>query len=177
MATHSRCVQSTILHRKLLSIISHHIKKKLCCFVNYFTKTDSAMNLIVYMQNLSEEIKGRFLEYDHTKSVIVVPLKDGRYQAVQGTVKTLDDGHTRTITFTSKVCSYNKTRDLSLFLFENKNLYYSKFTVDNDLIKVEASVFVEFLNNENRNFLKQMIIEVAETADAWEGKLTGVDIF
>lgn len=135
------------------------------------------MNLVAYMQNLSEEINGRFLEYDETKSVIVVPLKDGRYQAVQGAIKTLEDGHTRTITFTSKVCSYNKSIDLRLFLAENKNLYYSKFAVDNDFVKVEASVFVEFLNAHNRNFLKQMIIEVAETADTWEGKLTGVDVF
>lgn len=135
------------------------------------------MNLVAYMQNLSEEINGRFLEYDKTKSVIVVPLKDGRYQAVQGAVKTLDDGHTRTITFTSKVCSFGRYLDLSPFLSENRNLYYSKFAVDNEFVKVEASVFVEFLNSENRNFLKQMIIEVAETADAWESKLTGIDVF
>lgn len=135
------------------------------------------MNLVAYMQNLSEEINGRFLEYDKTKSVIVVPLKNGRYQAVQGAVKTLDDGHTRTITFTSKVCSFGRYLDLSSFLSENRNLYYSKFAVDNEFVKVEASVFVEFLNSENRNFLKQMIIEVAETADAWESKLTGIDVF
>lgn len=135
------------------------------------------MNLVAYMQNLSEEINGRFLEYDKTKSVIVVPLKDGRYQAVQGAVKTLDDGHTRTITFTSKVCSFGRYLDLSPFLSENRNLYYSKFAADNEFVKVEASVFVEFLNSENRNFLKQMIIEVAETADAWESKLTGIDVF
>lgn len=135
------------------------------------------MNLVAYMQNLSEEINGRFLEYDKTKSVIVVPLKNGRYQAVQGAVKTLDDGHTRTITFTSKVCSFGRYLDLSSFLSENRNLYYSKFAADNEFVKVEASVFVEFLNSENRNFLKQMIIEVAETADAWESKLTGIDVF
>lgn len=135
------------------------------------------MNLVAYMQTLAEEIKGRFLEYDATKSVIVVPLKDYRYQAVQGTLKTLDDGHTQTITFTSKVCSFQKDIDLKVFLSENKNLYYSKFAVDHDFIKVEASVFVEFLNKANSAFLKQMIIEVAETADLWEGKLTGVDVF
>ncbi len=135
------------------------------------------MNLLAYMQRLSEEINGRFLEYDTSKSVIVVPLKDGRYQAVQGTLRTLDDGHTQTITFVSKVCTYNPDIDLKTFLLENRNLFYSKFAVDNDFIKVEASVFIEFLNDANTSFLKQMIIEVAETADAWEGKLTGIDIF
>ncbi len=135
------------------------------------------MNLVDYMQKLSDEINGRFLEYDALRSVIIVPLKENRFQAVLGTLSTLDDGHTQTITFTSKVCSYGNEVDLKSFLTENKKLYYSKFSVDNDFIKVEASVFVEFLNEGNKKFLKQMLIEVAETADAWESKLTGADIF
>lgn len=135
------------------------------------------MDLVLFMQNLAEELQGRFSEYDEFTSVIIVPLSDGRFQSVQGKIHTLDDQDTKTITFTSKVCPYYNQMDLVDFMLENKKMVFSKFTVNQNFIKIEASVFLEFVNEQNKGFLKKMIREVAEMADKWEYKLTGLDVF
>ncbi len=135
------------------------------------------MDLVLFMQNLAEELQGRFSEYDEHTSVIIVPLKNGRFQSVQGNIHTLDDQETKTITFTSKVCPYYHQMDMVDFMFENRKLIFSKFTVNQAFIKIEASVFLEFVNEQNKDFLKDMIQEVAEMADKWEYKLTGLDVF
>nr|WKN34347.1 hypothetical protein K4G66_18375 [Tunicatimonas sp. TK19036] len=135
------------------------------------------MDLLQFLQNLAEELEGSFSEYDEHTSVIVVPMKDGRFQSVQGKIHSLDDQDTKMITFTSKVCPYYHQMDLVDFMTENKKMIFSKFTVDNTFIKTEASVFLEFVSDHNKNFLKDMIHEVAEMADKWEHKLTGLDVF
>lgn len=135
------------------------------------------MNLQMYMQALSEGLNGSFSEYDETTSVIVVPLQDGRYQSVKGTSKVLDDGRTEIVSFSSYVCSYHENLDFKNFLSENQNLRYSKFTIDEEFVQVEASVFIEFLTESNQEFLMKMIREIAEQADCWEHKLTGLDVF
>lgn len=129
------------------------------------------------MQSLSEGLNGSFSEYDDSTSVVVVPLQDGRYQSVKGTLKMLDDGHTEVVSFSSYVCSYHENLDFKNFLSENLNLRYSKFTIDEEFVQVEASVFAEFLTDNNRDFLLKMIREIAEQADTWEHKLTGLDVF
>ena len=135
------------------------------------------MNLQMYMQSLSEGLNGSFSEYDDNTSVIVVPLQDGRYQSVKGTSKMLDDGRTEVVSFSSYVCSYHENLDFKNFLSENQNLRYSKFTIDEEFVQVEASVFIEFLTENNQDFLMKMIREIAEQADSWEHKLTGLDVF
>ena len=135
------------------------------------------MNLQMYMQSLAEGLDGSFSEYDESTSVIVVPLPDGRYQSVKGTLKALDDNYTRIVVFSSYVCSYNDSLDFRDFLSENQNLRYSKFTIDEEFVQVEASVFAEFLTDDNRDFLMKMIHEIALQADNWEHKLTGLDVF
>ena len=135
------------------------------------------MNLQTYMQSLAEGLNGSFSEYDDRTSVVVVPLQDGRYQSVKGTLNMLDDGHTQVVSFSSYVCSYHDNLDFKNFLSENQNLRYSKFTIDEEFVQVEASVFVEFLTENNQDFLMKMINEIAEQADCWEHKLTGLDVF
>lgn len=135
------------------------------------------MDLVNFMQNLAEELQGNFSEYSENTSVIIVPLKDGRFQTVQGKVHSFDDQDTKTISFTSKVCPFYHQMDLVDFMAENRNMVFSKFTVDDSFVKVEASVFVEFVSEQNKDFLKNAIREVAEIADKWEHKLTGLDVF
>ena len=79
--------------------------------------------------------------------------------------------------FSSYVCSYHDRLDFKNFLSENQNLRYSKFTIDEEFVQVEASVFVEFLTKDNQEFLVKMIREIAQQADIWEHKLTGLDVF
>ncbi|MEQ9442877.1 MAG: hypothetical protein RIG62_27805 [Cyclobacteriaceae bacterium] len=135
------------------------------------------MDLVKFMQSLAEELQGRFSEYDDQTSVIIVPLNDGRFQSVQGKISTFDDQYTKTITFTSKVCPYYHQMDLVDFMSENKKMVFAKFTIDETFIKIEGSVFLEFVSEQNKDFLKDMIREVAEMADKWEHKLTGLDVF
>lgn len=135
------------------------------------------MNLVNFMQSLAEELQGRFSEYDENTSVIIIPLKDGRFQTVQGRVNSFEDQDTKTLSFISKVCPYYHQMDLVDFMEENKKMVFSKFTVDNNFVKIEASVFLEFVSEANKDFLKEAIQEVAEIADKWEHKLTGLDVF
>ncbi len=135
------------------------------------------MNLQAYMQSLAEGINGSFSEYDEHTSVVVVPLQDGRYQSVKGTLETLEDGHTQVFCFSSYVCSYHDNLNFRNFLSENQKLRYSKFSIDEEFVQVEASVFVEFLTEANQEYLIRAIREIAEQADAWEQKLTGLDVF
>ena len=135
------------------------------------------MNLQAYMQSLAEGINGSFSEYDEHTSVVVVPLADGRYQSVKGESQTLDDGHTQVVCFSSYVCSYHENLNFRNFLSENQKLRYSKFSIDEEFVQVEASVFIEFLTEDNQDYLISMIREIAEQADVWEHKLTGLDVF
>lgn len=135
------------------------------------------MDLVHFMQNLAEELQGRFAEYDDQTFVIIVPVSNGRFQSVQGQVNNIDNHGTRSISFVSKVCPYYHQMDLVDFMTENKKMVFAKFTVDQTFIKIEASVFLEFVSQQNKGFLKDMISEVAEMADKWEHKLTGLDVF
>ncbi|WKN45364.1 hypothetical protein [Tunicatimonas pelagia] len=135
------------------------------------------MNLVDFMRTISDELEGQFSEYDEHTSVIVVPLGKGRFQAVRGRMQMLDDQGTKTISFISKVCPFYEHMDLVDFMAENKKMLYSRFVVDDTFVKVEASVFREFVNVQNKEYLKSAICEVAQVADKWEQKLTGLDVF
>jgi hypothetical protein len=135
------------------------------------------MDLQAYMQSLAEGINGSFSEYDEHTSVVVVPLEDGRYQSVKGELQTLDDGRTQVVCFSSYVCSYHENLNFRNFLSENQKLRYSKFSIHEEFVQVEASVFIEFMTVDNQDYLMNAIREIAEQADAWEHKLTGLDVF
>jgi hypothetical protein len=44
-------------------------------------------NFNAFMEDYASEIGGQFSEYDQTKSVIIVPLDENRFQAVLGVMK------------------------------------------------------------------------------------------
>ncbi len=43
------------------------------------------MNIMEYVQQYAEQIGGQFTDYDHTKSVLVVPINGSRFQTVLAT--------------------------------------------------------------------------------------------
>lgn len=135
------------------------------------------MDLVDFMRKISDELEGQFSEYDENTLVIVVPLGRGRFQAVRGKVQEVDDQGTTTISFISKVCPFYQHMDLIDFMEENKKMLHSRFIVDDTFIKVEASVFREFVSIQNKEYIKNAIREVAQVADKWEHKLTGLDVF
>ena len=126
-----------------------------------------------YVQQLADRIGGQFTDYDHTKSVIVVPTAGNRYQTVvAATQKSPVSGREQAI-FTSKVCDFNSTLDLKVLLEQNANFDYSKFILEDGYLKVEASCLSDTATEDQ---VKEMIQEVAQLADHYELKLTGQDI-
>ena len=130
-------------------------------------------NFNEFMERFAEEIDGQFSEYDQTKSVIIVPLEENRFQAVLGVIKYNEKFEKTGIEFSSKVCPYSDDIDCKQLIIENAKTCYAKFVIIDDFIKVEGSTFLETIMEEG---LKEIIKEVAQLADEWELKLTGLDV-
>ncbi len=130
------------------------------------------MDLINFMRGFAQQVGGQFSEYDQNKSIIVIPLEQGRFQTVIGRKK--EEASARSVVeISSKICRYKDTLNLMELLQENANLCHSKFTILDDYLKVEATTSIEAITPE---VLKEMILEVAEVADHWEQRLAGVDV-
>ncbi len=130
-------------------------------------------NFNEFMERFADEIGGQFSEYDKTKSVIIVPLEENRFQAVLGVVKYNEKFQKTGVEFSSKVCPFSDDVDCKQLLMENAKTCYAKFVITDDFIKVEGSTFLETIREEG---LKEIIKEVAQLADEWELKLTGLDV-
>jgi hypothetical protein len=131
------------------------------------------MNLISTVKQFADQIGGQFTDYDHSKSVIVVPLDKSRFQTVLAvTQKSPVSGRDQAI-FTSKVCEYKPGIDLKMLMEQNANFDYSKFVLDDGYVKVEASCLTSSVSTEQ---VHEMIQEVAQLADHYEYRLTGQDI-
>lgn len=125
------------------------------------------------MEQFADEIDGQFSEYDQSKSVIIVPLEENRFQAVLGVIKYNEKFKKTGIEFSSKVCPYSDDIDCKQLVVENAKTCYAKFVIVDDFIKVEGSTFLETIREEG---LKEIIKEVAQLADEWELRLTGLDV-
>jgi hypothetical protein len=131
------------------------------------------MNVINTVKQYADQIGGQFTDYDHTKSVIVVPLDKSRFQTVLAvTQKSAVSGRDQAV-FTSKVCEYNAGIDLKMLMEQNASFDYSKFVVEDGYLKVEASCLPSTASEAQ---VKEMIQEVAQLADHYEYRLTGQDI-
>ena len=126
-----------------------------------------------FMERFADEIGGQFSEYDQSKSVIIVPLEENRFQAVLGVKKFNEKFNKTGVEFSSKVCPFSDDIDCKQLVIENAKTCYAKFVIVDDFIKVEGSTFVETIMEEG---LKEIIREVAQLADEWELKLTGLDV-
>jgi hypothetical protein len=125
------------------------------------------------VQLYAEQIGGQFTDYDHTKSVVVVPLDKSRFQTVLSSIqKSAVSGRDQAV-FSSKVCEMNGNMDLKNLLERNSHFDYSRFVIQDGYLKVEASCLADTVNDEQ---IKEMIQEVAQLADHYELKFTGKDI-
>jgi hypothetical protein len=126
-----------------------------------------------FMEQYAEEIGGQYSEYDPHKCVIIVPLEENRFQAVLGVVKFNEKFNKMGVEFSSKVCPFSEDIDCKQLIIENAKTCYAKFVIVEGFIKVEGSTFLE---NVKVDGLKEIITEVAQLADEWELKLTGLDV-
>lgn len=125
------------------------------------------------MESYAREIGGQYSEYNNTVSILIFPLEDERFQTVYGEKKYLKKYSKELIEFSSKVCEFNSDIDLKLLLSQNTNFCHAKFSIVNNFIQVEASLFIDSATEET---VKEAMSEVANLADEYEFKLTGVDI-
>ena len=130
-------------------------------------------NFSELMEKIAEDIGGQYSEYDKYKSVVIVPLEDNRYQAVVGVLKHSEKMNKTRLEFSSKVCQLSESVDLKQLLMENAKTCYARFVIVDDYVRVEGSTFLESVTE---NGIKEIIDEVANMADAWELKLTGMDV-
>lgn len=131
------------------------------------------MNIPAFTKQYASQIDGQFTEYDSSKSIIVVPLSDGRFQTVILTTENSKRSGKQRAVLSSKVCEYTQAIDLKMLLEKSAAFDYSKFVLDEGYLKVEASCPTDGAVEEE---VKHMIQEVATQADAYELKLTGKDI-
>ena len=131
------------------------------------------MNIMNYIQQYAEQIGGQYTDYDHTKSVVVVPITGSRFQTVLAMTQTSAVSGRNQALFSSKVCEYTNSLDLKNLLEQNANFDYSKFVLEEGFLKVEASCLA---NSVSQDQIKEMIQEVAQLADHYELKLTGKDV-
>jgi hypothetical protein len=133
------------------------------------------MDIMNYVQQYAEQIGGQYTDYDHTKSVVVVPLNDSRFQTVLALrQKSSVSGRDQAV-FSSKICEFEKGLNINLedLMKQNAHFDYSKFVLEDGFLKVEASCLASTANEAQ---LKEMLQEVAQLADHYELKLTGKDI-
>lgn len=131
------------------------------------------MDITSTLKQYAEQIGGQFTDYDHIKSVIVVPIDKSRYQTVLATrQKSQVSGRDQAV-FTSKVCEYKNGIDLKQLMEQNASFDYSKFVLEDGYLKVEASCLTA---SASETQVREMVQEVAQLADHYEFKLTGEDI-
>ncbi len=133
------------------------------------------MDIMNCVQQYAEQIGGQFTDYDHSKSVVVVPLNDSRFQTVLAMrQKSPVSGRDQAI-FSSKICQIEKGSNINLeeLMKQNGNFDYSKFVLEDGYLKVEASCLTSTASEAQ---LKEMLQEVAQLADHYEFKLTGKDV-
>lgn len=131
------------------------------------------MNFMNYVQQYAEQIGGQFTDYDHKKSVVVVPINGSRFQTVLAITQTSAVSGRDQALFTSKVCEFSSGLDLKNLLEQNGSFDYSKFVLEEGFLKIEASCLAASVSQDQ---IKEMIQEVAQLADHYEFKLTGKDI-
>ena len=131
------------------------------------------MDITFTLKQYAEQIGGQFTDYDHIKSVIVVPLDKSRFQTVLATTQKSQVSGRDQAVFTSKVCEYKNGIDLKMLMEQNGTFDYSKFVLEDGYLKVEASCLTSSASEAQ---VKEMIQEVAQLADHYEYKLTGGDI-
>jgi hypothetical protein len=131
------------------------------------------MEVFNIIRAYADQIGGTFTGYDESKSIVVVPLNNGRFQTVLAVIEKSKTSGKQRLNFTSKVGDAHSSVDTQDLLMQHGHFDYSKFVLDGNQIKVVASCLLESASADEVRFMVQ---EVAQLADHYELKLTGKDI-
>lgn len=142
-------------------------------FVLSKRSTTMFMDVISFLKRYAEQINGQFTNYDSQQSILIVPVSGGRFQTIICTVRQNELYNRKMMTFNSKVCSAKAEFDYRMLLEQVAFFNYCRFIVQDQYLQVEAVSALDALSEETT---KEMIQEVANLADQYELKLTGVDV-
>lgn len=131
------------------------------------------MDFKAFSEKYAKEIGGEYRDYDGSRSVVIVPLKDGRFQTVTGHVTHNEEYNREMVQLKTKVCSTSNDIPYEELLTESADYPYSKFMIEDDYLKVEA---IAFLSVTSEDVIKEMFMEIAQHADDWEFRITRKDI-
>jgi len=131
------------------------------------------MDLSAVMKKYADQIGGQFTEYDQAQSIIIMPVSGGRFQTVLGKVTQNDLYNRKLISLHSKICNIKPDIDYRMLLEQTAYFNYCRFVVKDGYLQVEAVASLVGISEET---IKEMVQEVANLADQFELKLTGVDI-
>ncbi|WP_258103363.1 hypothetical protein [Marinoscillum sp. MHG1-6] len=132
------------------------------------------MDFSLFNKKLAKDIKAEHTEYDANHSVFIVPLKGARFQTVIAQLLDHPKFNKKVVKVSTKICYTSEDIDYPSVLAGSADFVHTRFIVEDDLLKAEASFFFEAANEK---IMKEMILEVANTADEWEFKITGKDVF
>ncbi len=131
------------------------------------------MDLSAILKSYADQIGGQYTEYDPSNSIIIVPVSGGRFQTVLGTLKQNELYNRKVIVLHSKVCTVRSGMDFQMLLEQASFFNYCRFIIRDNYLQVEAVASTIASSEET---IKEMVQEVANLADQYEMKLTGVDI-
>lgn len=131
------------------------------------------MDLTSFMKRYADEIRGQYIEYTQSLSVIIVPVSGNRFQTVTGNIKQSSLYNRKVITFTSKVCPMKNDIDFKMLLEQTAFFNYCRFIIAENYLQVEA---VSSLAGVEEGDIKEMLQEVANIADQYEMKISGSDV-
>lgn len=132
------------------------------------------MDFRSFSVKFANKIGGKYEEYDENHSIFVIPLQDDRFQTVIAKLGYFEKYDRRIVHVSSKVCFSTDNIDYPGILEASKDFVHTNFIVEDGYLKVDSSVF---LDHSDENLISEAIIEVAYTADEWEFKITGKDVF
>ncbi len=119
------------------------------------------------------DINGEYREYDEHRSIIIIPLADGRVQTVTGHLTENTNYNRQVVQLKTKVCSLSEKIPFEDILTQSAAYPYTKFIIEDGFLMVEA---ISFMDNLNEDMVREMFQEIAHHADDWEFKITGKDI-
>lgn len=132
------------------------------------------MDLSAIMKKYATETGAQYTEYDQAQSIIIVPVSGGRFQTVMGLITENALYKRRLITLTSKVTAVKPDIDYKMLLEQTTFFNYCRFAIKDNYLQVEAIASLVGISEET---IREMVQEVANLADQFEMKLTGVDIY
>lgn len=132
------------------------------------------MDLSAIMKKYAAETGAQYTEYDQAQSIIIVPVSGGRFQTVMGLITENALYKRKLISLTSKVTAVKPDIDYKMLLEQTTFFNYCRFAIKDNYLQVEATASLVGISEET---IREMVQEVANLADQFEMKITGVDIY